>query len=112
VDAVLAHYGVKRIVIGHTPTAGTVIPRFGGKVVMIDVGLASYYGGRLACLVIENGEPYVLHRGTRLDMPAGGSAELAAFLKRAAELDPPPSPLLPLVRQLEQSTTAATADLK
>ncbi len=109
VDAALSHFGVKRIVIGHTPTAGTVIPRFGGKVVMIDVGLSEHYGGRLACLVIEDREPHVLHRGTRLDLPKGDAAELAAYLKRAATLDPEPSPLLPLVQQLEQAMAAGSA---
>jgi len=106
-DAALESYGVERIVIGHTPTMGTVIPRFGGKVVMIDVGLAQHYGGRLACLVIENGEAYTLHRGERLDLPDGSKDGLLDYLKQAAGLDPAPSPLLPLIQQLEVSPRTA-----
>ena len=100
VDTVLANYGVKRIVIGHTPTAGAVMPRFGGKVLMIDVGLSKYYGRRRACLVIENGEPYALHRGERLELPGPSRAGLVAYLEAAAALDPQPSPLQPLIERL------------
>jgi len=53
-EAVLKAYDVKRIVIGHTVSPGTIWPRFGGRVVMIDVGLAAHYGGRLACLCPRN----------------------------------------------------------
>ena len=100
VDAVLENYGVKRIVIGHTPTLGTVIPRFGGKVLMIDVGLAHYYGARVACLVIENGKPYTLHRGKRLELPDGSVESTKAYFEAAAALDPEPSPLLSVIEKL------------
>jgi calcineurin-like phosphoesterase family protein len=101
VDATLTHYGVKRIVVGHTPTVGTVVPRFGGKVLMIDVGLAQYYGSRMACLVIENDQPFTLHRGKQLKLPAGSVESLQVYLEAAAALDPPPSPLRPLIDKLE-----------
>jgi hypothetical protein len=65
VDHVLQSFGAKRIVIGHTPTDGTVVPRFGGKVLQIDVGLSAYYGGHTACLIIEDGETFVLRGETR-----------------------------------------------
>ncbi len=93
-DSLLAKHGAKRIVIGHTPTIGTVMPRFGGKVLMIDAGLAAYYGSRMACLIIEGGKAYTLHRGQRLELPRDGSnAELRRYLSAAAALDPGPSPL-------------------
>jgi hypothetical protein len=97
VEAVLKAYGVKRVVIGHTPTAGTVIPRFGGRVLMVDVGLSAVYGSRRACLVIDKGVPYTLHRGKRIDLPDATPAGLLAYLKRAAALDPAPSPLNALI---------------
>lgn len=100
-EAVLKNFGAKRIVIGHTPTAGTVIPRFGGRVLMIDVGLSAAYGRRLACLVVEGGEFYSLHRGEKLPLPADSGAALLEYLKKAASLDPQPSPLLPLITSLE-----------
>ena len=101
VDAVLARHGVNRIVIGHTPMPGAVIPRFGGKVIAVDVGLSKAYGGGLACLLIEKGSLSAIHRGKRLPLPQGGSAELLAYLKQAAALDPVPSPLAGMISQIE-----------
>jgi hypothetical protein len=91
VDAVLATLGVRRIVIGHTVTAGAVLPRFGGKVILIDVGLSAAYGGPPAALLIEDGRPFALHRGRKLALPVDGP--LLPYLEAAAALDPPPSPL-------------------
>jgi hypothetical protein len=88
VDALLAQFGVRRIVIGHTPTGGAVTPRFTGKVLNIDVGLGRAYGSRLACLVIENGRPYVLHRGKRLELPDGSPGSLERYMEQAMQLEP------------------------
>ncbi len=107
VASLLAHYGVRRIVVGHTPTAGTVIPRFGGRVVLIDVGLSQAYGGRQACLLIDGGTAYTLHRGRKLKLPQDSGAGLLEYLKEAAALDPPPSPLDGLIRQLEAAAAAS-----
>lgn len=98
VDAVLASLGVRRIVIGHTVTAGAVLPRFGGKVILIDVGLSAVYGGPPAALLIEDGRPYALHRGRKLALPVDGN--LLPYLEAAAALDPPPSPLARLADDL------------
>ncbi|MDA1314391.1 MAG: metallophosphoesterase [Acidobacteria bacterium] len=100
-EAVLKAYGVKRIVIGHTVSPGTIWPRFRGRVVMIDVGMAAHYGGRVACLLIENGVPYTLHRGHKINFPSDSSADLLRYLKQAAALDPTPSPLATVIQQLE-----------
>ena len=86
VDATLEHHGARRIVVGHTPNLGTVFPRLGGKVLSIDVGLSSIYGGPPACLVIEDGVPYSLHRGVKLALPEPGG--LVDYLRRAAALEP------------------------
>jgi hypothetical protein len=100
VDRALQAFGVKRIVIGHTPTAGTVIPRFDGKVVIIDVGLSAYYGSRRACLVLERDKLYTVHRGQKIDLPGKGAPEYLRYLKQAAALDPAPSPLEEAVKEL------------
>ncbi|MGH9673739.1 MAG: metallophosphoesterase [Bryobacteraceae bacterium] len=105
VDTVLRNYGVKRIVIGHTVTPGTVIPRFGGKVVMIDCGMSAAYGGRQAFLVIEKDKLQTVHRGKPLDLAVEGPAMLEYF-KAAAALDPQPSPLAALIRALEGGAAA------
>ena len=88
--------GVKRIVIGHTPTPGAVLQRLGGRVVMIDVGLSAYYGSNRACLIIEGGKLFAMHRGQKLEL-----AEDLAYLKRAAALEKPSAPLARYVAQLE-----------
>jgi hypothetical protein len=99
VDQALAHFDVKHIVIGHTVTAGTVIARYQGKVIMIDVGLSAVFGGPPACLVIEKGKPYTLHRGHLLELPLTGDP--LPYLKAAAALDPAPSRLERLIDSLE-----------
>jgi hypothetical protein len=95
VVAVLKNFQAGRIVIGHTFADGAVTPRFGGKVLMIDVGLARLYDTfiRQSCLVIENGIPYALHRGTRLELPSDGGKDMLRYLQAAAALDPQPSSL-------------------
>ena len=52
-DQLLAAFGVKQIVVGHTPTPGAVVPRHGGKVPVIDAGLSAHYGNHPLCLVQE-----------------------------------------------------------
>ncbi|HYR86387.1 MAG TPA: metallophosphoesterase [Terriglobia bacterium] len=51
-------FGVSRFVVGHTPQAGRIAARFGGKVYLIDTGmLSSYYaGGRATALNIQDGK--------------------------------------------------------
>jgi hypothetical protein len=99
----LAYYDADSIVIAHTPTPGTVIPRFGGRVFMIDVGIAKHYGSRRANLVIEEDVPYVVHRGRKIALPANTSA-LKDYLKQSSLLDPPPSPLLKTIKKLESES--------
>ena len=74
VDALLKFHGVKRIVVGHTPTDGSIVSRFGGKVILADVGLSPVYGARLACLVIEKGQPVALQRGVRQQLSVRAAA--------------------------------------
>jgi hypothetical protein len=108
-EALLASYGASRIVIGHTPTAGTVLPRFGGRVLMIDVGLGAAYGRRQACLLIEKDQFYTLHRGQKLSLPTDSGPALLDYLKKAAALDPQPSPLNSLITSLHLGVGAQRA---
>ena len=103
VRSVLKNYEVDRIAIGHTYTDGAVIPRFGGRVLQIDVGLSKVYdaAGRCACLEIERGKVRVLHRGKRLELPSDDGPDLLRYLKEAAALDPAPSPLARSIESLE-----------
>ncbi len=93
VETVLSSFGVTRIVVGHTTTGGAVTPRFEGKVIGIDVGLSRVYGGPPACLVVEKGQFYAIHRGVKLELPLGPGADVAAYLKKAEALEPAGSTL-------------------
>ncbi|MGE0554836.1 MAG: metallophosphoesterase [Gemmatimonadales bacterium] len=103
VDRILERFGVEHVVIGHTVTPGAILPRLGAKVIQIDVGLAKYYGGPPACLVIERGVPYALHRGELVPLPQDG--DVLGYLKQVAALEPPDSRLAQYVGQLEAAGT-------
>jgi hypothetical protein len=105
VDRVLAAYGIKRIVIGHTPTAGAVLPRFEGKVVVIDVGMSAVYGSHRACLLIEGSNFYAIHQGHKLDLPPGGP-EFVRYLQQALALEPPGSSLARYVAEIGTAPAA------
>jgi len=95
----LEKFEARHVVMGHTTTEGTVRPRFGGKAIFIDVGLSEAYGERTACLVIEDGNFFTLHRGEKIPLPRGKD-NLLAYYEKAASLDPSPSPLSELIRFL------------
>jgi TPR repeat protein len=96
VDALLKHFDVDRIVIGHTYADGAVTPRFGGKVILVDAGISRVYDNvaKIACLEMDNGQPYALHRGQKLELPKDEDGpDMLRYLKQAEALDPKPSPL-------------------
>jgi len=76
----------RHIVIGHTPQVA-VLPRFGGKVIAIDVGLSKPFDGPPAFLLIEDGKYFAIHRGRRLELPIDGGNVLE-YLRSAAALEP------------------------
>lgn len=106
VDRILAAFDCDRIVIGHTTTTGAVLSRFGGRVILIDVGMSRFYDprGRVACLRIDQGRPVALHRGRPLTLPRDEGKDRLRYLKEAAALDPAPSPLQKAVEDLEAAT--------
>jgi hypothetical protein len=87
VDAVLAAFDVDRIVIGHTPGLGTIVPRFGGKVLIIDSGISKYYGGHLASLRIEEDNYFTVQNGKRVLLPNSNS-QMLAYFERMAQDEP------------------------
>ena len=52
IDLVLLNYGVKRIVVGHTPTRGGIIEDAGGKLWRTDSAISRAYGSTLTYLEI------------------------------------------------------------
>ena len=99
--------GIKRIVIGHTPTPGAVLPRLGGRVVAIDVGMSAYYGSHRACLVIEGDKLYAMHRGQKIELPSGEATDYLAYVKRVAALEKPTSLLAKYLAQVEAQLAGA-----
>ncbi len=83
----LEFYDASRIVIAHTTTHGVVLSRFDDRVIMIDVGIASHYGGSLASLQIQDGNVLVMHRGTLIPMKHFDKSNMD-YLNRVSELDP------------------------
>jgi TPR repeat protein len=105
VDALLKHFDVDRIVIGHTYAQGAITPRFGGKVILIDIGLSRVYDnvGKVGCLEIDGPHAYALHRGQGLELPKDeGGADMLRYLQQAAALDPKPSPLEKRIGELKK----------
>jgi len=108
VEKIQKSFGVERIILGHTYTDAAITPRFGGKVILIDIGLSRVYDGigKMGCLVMEKDSVFVLHRGKRLELPADSPKDLLRYLKEAAALDPPPSPLVKRIAELESKMGA------
>ncbi|HEY6661480.1 MAG TPA: metallophosphoesterase [Sphingomicrobium sp.] len=49
---VLAAYGARRIVVGHTPKLSGIAQRSGGRLIQVDTGISRFYGGPLTWLEI------------------------------------------------------------
>jgi hypothetical protein len=83
-ERVLSGIGARAVVIGHTVTSdGRITPRFGGRVVMIDVGMNPLYGRNLAALEIAaDGAMSALYPDRR--EPLGAALPRAAALAPAA----------------------------
>ena len=66
-DMVLAAFGAKRLVVGHTPNLAGIAIAHGGKLVRIDTGNALHYKGQPSWLEITGGQlmPHTVARSTR-----------------------------------------------
>ena len=98
-EQVLASHGASRMVIAHTPLIPAIVPRFSGKVLVIDVGLAEHYGGGFASLQIENDEIFAIMRGSLLKIPSNAE-EVVEYLTEAAALQPDPAKINNYIQSL------------
>jgi hypothetical protein len=57
IRSVLAAYGAKRIVIGHTPVLSGIAVLYDQRLICIDTGITSVYGGKVSYLEILDGIP-------------------------------------------------------
>ena len=62
--AVLAAYGAKRLVIGHTPSLTGIVIANEGRLIRIDTGISRFYGGPLTWLEIV-GDRVIPHTARR-----------------------------------------------
>ena len=78
VKPIFKTHSVNHIVLGHT-VSGRILPKAGGKVILIDVGMSKAYGGPAGCLVIEKGIFYANYAGhPRLKLPIKKNTPAAA----------------------------------
>ena len=75
IAALLARQGVSRIIVGHTKRAATVLPRFGGRLIITDIAQRTNYADPHAFLIIENGALTTIHRGHRVPLDVANQAE-------------------------------------
>lgn len=101
VDAVLAAFDVDRIVVGHTPGLGTVVPRFGGKVLVIDTGIAEYYGSHLASLRIEGNKYFTVQNDQKLAIP-NSNEKLLEYFEQVEAFGNPTRALQARIAELRQ----------
>lgn len=87
VAAILDRHQASRIVIGHTPTGGVILPRYQGRVIQVDTGIGSYYGGHLAYLEASIEGLFAGYPTGRLALPDDQDG-LLDYLARMAELQP------------------------
>jgi len=82
-DAVLNAFDVKRMVVAHTPLVPTVLPRFDGKILMVDVGMAKHYGHGTGLLELINSKPFVRHGKELIAIPEV-DADVIEYLDKVA----------------------------
>lgn len=90
VDEALGHLHVKRMVVGHTVQEdGRIHTRCQGKVILIDVGISSYYGGHLAALELTPTSATAIYpvESEDLELPPGYSSDFVPSPDDWAEYD-------------------------
>jgi len=85
-DNILDRYGVKRIVVGHTPTGGVVWPRFDQRVIVNDTGIAAYYGSHKGVLELTADGATTIYGDQRIPLPVKNSGR-EDYLRAVIEAD-------------------------
>lgn len=105
VDAILAHHGARHIAVGHTPTSGVIWPRYDGKVIMIDTGIARVYGGYIGYLEMTPDGLFAGYPAGRLPLPSSDD-DAAAYLEQVIQLQPQNPHLRERLEELQQPAAA------
>ncbi len=98
-DQILEKFGATRIVVGHTPTGGVVWPRFNGRVVVNDTGIAAYYGANDGYLELSGGSAWAGYGDRKLALP-GSNEERIAYLKALTGFKPENTALQKRLREM------------
>lgn len=76
--ALLARYGARRFVTGHTPQPDRrITARFGGRVVLIDTGMLALYEGRPAALQLEGDGLLAIYEDGRVPLAVVNQATVS-----------------------------------
>jgi hypothetical protein len=102
-EQILERYGARRIVVGHTPTGGVVWPRFDGRVVVNDPGIAAYYGGNDAYLELSGDSAMAGYGEVKLGLPASAESRLD-YLREVIELKPGNAELTTLLADMQKAS--------
>ena len=85
-DNILERYGVRRIVIGHSPTGGAVWPRFDQRVIVNDTGIAAHFGSHIGILELTADGVTAIYGDTRIPLPEKNT-DRVEYLKAVIEAD-------------------------
>ncbi|MFB3827033.1 MAG: metallophosphoesterase [Bryobacteraceae bacterium] len=78
-NGVLERLEASCMIVGHTVTKGYVTPRFDGRVLLLDTGISRSYGSRPACLLVESGRRFAIHRGAKILLPRNMGTDLLRY---------------------------------
>ncbi len=98
-ELILEKYGATRIVVGHTPTGGVVWPRFDGRVVVNDTGIAAYYGSNDGYLELSGDSAWAGYGDRKLELPVADEDRIA-YLREVAGFKPDNKALQDRLREM------------
>ena len=106
VDAILQQHNASHIVVGHTPTSGVIWPRYDGKVIQIDTGIAAYYGGHMGYLEINSDGLFAGYPDGKVKLPET-EEDLVPYLEQVIALSPGNSHLQNMLNRLQAPPATA-----
>ncbi|MCW8927060.1 MAG: hypothetical protein OQJ84_12440, partial [Xanthomonadales bacterium] len=85
-DNILERYQARRVVIGHSPTGGVVWPRFNGRVVANDTGIAAHYGSHTGIFELTPAGAVAIYGEHRITLPETND-DRVGYLEAVIEVD-------------------------
>ncbi|MFT4766935.1 MAG: hypothetical protein ACI8RN_000059 [Glaciecola sp.] len=98
-------FEVDRVVVGHTPGFGTIVPRYDARVLAADSGISEYYGGHLASVLIVRAQAFTVQRGQPVPLPSS-DAGLLQYYQAINEIEPDVNNLMAVIGQLKEAQRA------